>query len=141
AQNDRIQKSSAYEATVRAPMDSVAANDPIVAQLNGEITALEREYSAKLNVYRPENPDMIALKTRIDKARQARQQATIAAYAQRKEAARQDMLSAESREASMRNAYEQQKREAMKFNANATTWTDLRGQIEGKRTLLDQLTK
>src|SRR5205085_10374263 len=74
-------------------------------------------------------------------ARQARQQATIAAYAQRKEAARQDMLSAESREASMRNAYEQQKREAMKFNANATTWTDLRGQIEGKRTLLDQLTK
>jgi len=29
----------------------------------------------------------------------------------------------------------------MKFNANATTWTDLRGQIEGKRALLDQLTK
>ena len=82
-----------------------------------------------------------ALKTRIEKTRLAKQNAVLQAYSQRRDAARSEMLAAESREGQMRTAYEQQKREAMKFNANAATWTDLRGQIEGKRTLLDQLTK
>ena len=141
AQNDRIQKTSAYEAITRAPIESVAANDGLVQQLASEAASQEREYQLKLSTYRPENPDMQALRSKIEKTKQARQTALIQAYSQRKEAARSDMLAAESRESSMRAAYEQQKREAMKFNANATTWTDLRGQIEGKRTLLDQLNK
>src|ERR1051326_407188 len=141
AQNDRIQKTSAYEAAMRGSPEAIAGTDGLVSQLNTDLTTQEREYAAKLNVYRPENPDMIALKTKIDKTRQAKQAALLQAYSQRKEVARSEMLAAENREASMRNAYEQQKREAMKFNANATTYTDLRGQIEGKRALLDQLTK
>jgi len=141
AQNDRIQKTSAYDGVMRGSPEAIVGTDPLVTQLNAEIAAEEREYAAKLNVYRPENPDMIALKTKIEKARQSKQAALLQAYSQRREAARSEMVQAETREASMRAAYEQQKREAMKFNANATTYTDLRGQIEGKRTLLDQLTK
>ena len=141
AQNDRIQKMAAYDAVSRATPDAVAGTDPLVQAITAELTAAEREYAAKLNTYRPENPDMVTLKNKIEKTRQSRQNALLAAYSQRKEAARSEMLASESREASMRAAYEQQKREAMKFNANATTWTDLRGQIENKRALLDQLTK
>jgi len=141
AQNDRIQKQAAFEAVNRASAEAIAGTDMVVQQISQELAASEREYAQKLSVYRPENPDMQALKTKIEKTKLSRQFALSQAYNQRKEAARSEMLASESRESSMRSAYEQQKREAMKFNANATTWTDLRGQIEGKRTLLDQLTK
>jgi len=141
AQNDRIQKTAAYEATMGGSPEAVAGTDGLVGQLNTDLTTLEREYQSKLSVYRPENPDMVALRTKIEKTRQAKQTTLMQALTQRREAARNEMVQAETREASMRTAYEQQKREAMKFNANATTYTDLRGQIEGKRALLDQLTK
>jgi capsular exopolysaccharide synthesis family protein len=141
AQNDLIQKTSAYEAVLHGSPDAIAGTDGLVGALNSELATEEREYASKLSVYRAENPDMVALKTKIDKTRLSRQNALMQAYSQRREAARSEMLAAENRQASMAAAYEQQKREAMKFNANATTWTDLRGQIEGKRTLLDQLTK
>src|SRR5438477_7158019 len=141
AQNDRILKMAGYESIVHGSPETIASNDALVSQLNSEVAAAEREYAQKRSLYLPEHPDMIALKTRIEKTRQSKQNAVLQAYAQRRDAARSDMLSAESREGQMRTAYEQQKREAMKFNANAATWTDLRAQIEGKRTLLDQLTK
>jgi polysaccharide biosynthesis transport protein len=141
AQNDRIQKMASYESIVNGSPETIASNDSLVQQLNAELAAAEREYAQKRSLYLPEHPDMIALKTKIEKTRQSRQSAVLQAYNQRRDAARSEMLSAESREGQMRTAYEQQKREAMKFNANAATWTDLRGQIEGKRTLLDQLTK
>jgi polysaccharide biosynthesis transport protein len=141
AQNDRIQKTAAYESIVHGSPETVGSVDPLVQQITLELTNAEREYAQKRSLYLPEHPDMIALKTKIEKTRLSRQNALMSAYAQRRDAARSEMLSAESREASMRTAYEQQKREAMKFNANATTWTDLRTQIEGKRTLLEQLDK
>src|SRR5439155_1550059 len=62
-------------------------------------------------------------------------------YGERRDLARSEMLASENRESSMKQAYETQKHEVMRFNANATTYTDLRSQIESKRTLLDQLTK
>ncbi|MEO8035633.1 MAG: polysaccharide biosynthesis tyrosine autokinase, partial [Acidobacteriota bacterium] len=77
----------------------------------------------------------------IEKARQSRQTALQAAYAQMREAARNDMIAAISRANSMSNALDQQKREAMKLNANAATATDLRGEVESKQALLDRLTK
>jgi succinoglycan biosynthesis transport protein ExoP len=141
AQNDRIQKMAGYESIVHGSPDTIAAGDALVQQMTSELAAVEREYAQKRSLYLPEHPDMIALKTRIEKTRQSRQSAVLQAYNQRRDAARSDMLAAESREGQMRTAYEQQKHEAMKFNANAATWTDLRAQIEGKRTLLDQLTK
>src|SRR5437762_4211994 len=141
AQNDRIQKAAAYDAIVHASADTIGANDSLVLQLSAELSRLERDYAQKLNVYRPEHPDMLALRTQVEKTRQARQNALLTAYAQRRDLARSEMLASENRESSMKQAYETQKHEVMRFNANATTYTDLRSQIESKRTLLDQLTK
>ena len=90
AQNDRIQKAAAYDAIVHASADTIGANDSLVLQLSAELSRLERDYAQKLNVYRPEHPDMLALRTQVEKTRQARQNALLTAYAQRRDLARSD---------------------------------------------------
>jgi capsular exopolysaccharide synthesis family protein len=141
ASNDRIQKEAAYQTMLSANPDGVTVNDSLVRSLTEEETHLQRDYSQKLGVYRADAPDMIALRAQIEKTKQSRQAAVNAAFEKAKEIARSEMLSAQARESSMRNAFDEQKRETLKLNANAFTYTDLRGVIEGKRTLLDQLTK
>jgi polysaccharide biosynthesis transport protein len=139
--NDRIQKTAAYETLLNANPAVAAGNDALVNRLTEEESRLQREYSQKLAVYRPDAPDMTALRSQIEKVKQSRQKAIDDAYENIKASARSEMASAEAREASMRNAFEQQKRETLKLNENAFTYADLRSAIEGKRTLLDQLTK
>jgi capsular exopolysaccharide synthesis family protein len=141
ASNDRIQKEAAYQTMLGANPEGVAGNDPLVGRLTEEETRLQRDYAQKLGVYRADAPDMTALRAQIEKTKQSRQSALNDAYEKAKANARSEMISAQTREASMHNAFDEQKRETLKLNANAFTYTDLRGVIESKRTLLDQLTK
>ena len=141
ASNDRILKEAAYQTMLSANPEGVAGNDPLVGRLTEEENHLQRDYAQKLGVYRPDAPDMVALRAQIEKTKQSRQSALNNAYEKAKSTSRSEMLSAQAREASMRNAFEEQKRETLKLNANAFTYTDLRGVIESKRTLLDQLMK
>ncbi|MCU1244479.1 MAG: hypothetical protein JWN02_389 [Acidobacteria bacterium] len=141
AQNERILKQSAYDALDRATPDSVAGNDPLVQQLNEEETRLQRDYAQKLNTFRPEYPDMVRLKGQIEKIHQSKAVALSAAYNNRRESARSELSASMARETSMRQQLDDQKRETLKLNVNAVTYTDLRAAIEGKQALLDQLTK
>lgn len=141
ASNDRILKEAAYQTMLNANPEGVAGNDALVSRLTEEESHLQRDYAQKLAVYRADAPDMVALHQQIEKIRQTRQTALNDGYEKAKSNARSEMLSAQAREASMRNAFDAQKRETLKLNANAFTYTDLRGVIESKRTLLDQLMK
>ena len=141
ASNDRIQKEAAYQTMLNANPEGVAGNDALVVRLTDEETHLQRDYAQKLGVYRADAPDMVALRAQIEKIKQSRQAALNAAFEKAKENARSDMIAAQARENSMRGAFDDQKRETLKLNANAFTYTDLRGVIESKRALLDQLTK
>lgn len=141
AQNDRIGKQSAYESIVRSSPEAVVVDDGVVLRLTEELAQLQRDYNQKLSVYRPEYPEMVRLKERIDKTRQSRQSVLLDAYNKKRESAHSELIAAMSRENSMRNALEQQKRETMKLNANAVTYTDLRASIDSKQQLLDTLTK
>ena len=141
ATNDRIAKETAYQTLLRATPESVAGNDPQVLHLADEEGRLQREYAQKANIYRPEHPDMVALRAQIDKMHQSRLAAIQSAYAKARDEARNAVLTAQAREAGMRTAYEQQKQDTLKLNASAFTYTDLRSAIENKRAMLDQLTK
>jgi succinoglycan biosynthesis transport protein ExoP len=141
ATNDRIQKEAAYQALLHTPPESIATSDPLVIKVADDESRLQRDYQQKLTVYRADSPDMVQLRGQVEKARAARQGAILQAYEKAKSAARADMSAAQSREASMRTAFEQQKGETLKLNENAFTYTDLRSEIESKRALLDQLTK
>ena len=141
ASSERIQKESAYQAMVNGSPEAVAGSDSLVVRLTEEENRLQREYAQKVAVYRPDAPDMVAFRAQIEKTKQSRQAALTTAYEKAKSTARSEMAAAQSRETSMHNAFEQQKRETLKLNENAFTYTDLRGVIESKRALLDQLTK
>lgn len=141
ATNDRIQKEAAYSALLHTTPESVAANDPLVLKLSDDENRLQRDYQQKLTIYRADSPDMVQLRGQLEKARQARTVAVAQAYEKAKATAHAEMSASQSREGSMRNAFDQQKRETMKLNENAFTYTDLRSQIESKRALLDDLTK
>lgn len=141
AQNERIEKQSAYEAIIRSSPEAIVTDNGIVQRLTEEVTQLQRDYNQKLSVFRPEHPEMVRLKERIDKTRMARQSALAEAYQKKREEAHAELLAAMSRENSMRTALEEQKRETMKLNANAVTYTDLRASIDSKQQLLDTLMK
>ncbi|MEA2570945.1 MAG: polysaccharide biosynthesis transport protein [Acidobacteriota bacterium] len=140
-QSQAIQKQGAYAAIVRASPETVVANDPLVAQMNEEETRLQRDYNQKLATFRPEYPDMVKLKGMIERTRQAKANAIQESYGRARERARNEMVQADAQVSSMRVAFEEQKREAMKLNANANGYTDLRTVVDSKQTLLDQLTK
>ena len=141
ADNDRIQKQSEYDAIVRSAPDTVAANTPLVLQLTAEEARLQRDYNQKLSTFQPAHPQMQSLKAQIDKTAQARQKAVGEAYAQMRDAARNNLAAAQTRENDMRSALEQAKRDTATLNVNAVTYTDLHALIDSKQTLLDQLTK
>jgi capsular exopolysaccharide synthesis family protein len=141
AQAERIQKESAFQSLAHASPESVAATDILVQQLNDEEARLQRDYNQKLGTFKPDYPDMQRLKAQIEKTHQARTNAVLQAYNKVREQARNEMAAASGRESSMRNALDQSKRETLQLNANATTYTDLRTEIDSKQALLDQLTK
>lgn len=141
AGNDRIQKEAAYQTLLNANPEAAVSTDSLVVRLTEEENRLEREYAQKLSVYRADAPDMLALHTQVEKVKLSRQSAIRDAYDKAKESARSAMAAASARELSMRNAFDEQKRETLKLNENAFTYADLRSVIESKRTLLDQLTK
>jgi succinoglycan biosynthesis transport protein ExoP len=140
-QSQAIQRQGAYAAIARANPETVVGSDQLVQQLNEEETRLQRDYNQKLATFRPEYPDMVKLKGMIERTRQAKTNAIQQAYANARERARNDMVQADAQVSSMRVAFEEQKREAMKLNANANGYTDLRTVVDSKQTLLDQLTK
>src|SRR5947209_202656 len=107
-----------------------------IATVRGDI-----DDAQQLAVYRTDAPDMIALRAQVEKMKQSRKTAINDVYEKAKASARSAMAAASARESSMHNAFDDQKRETLKLNANAFTYADLRSVIESKRTLLDQLTK
>lgn len=139
AQNDRIQKQSAYDALVRTSPESVTASDPLVLSLTSDVSRYEREYQQKLTQLKPGHPEMIKINEQLEKARTARAGAIRQAYAKARENAQEEATAAASREGSIRAAFEGQKREAQKLNINAATYLDLRGEVETKQALLGTL--
>ena len=141
AQNLRIDKQSAYDAIAHSDPAAVTSNDPLVLQLTQEEAKLQRDYNQKLTTFKPEYPQMQALRDSIDKTHQARLNAIQTAYAARRDAARRELEAAQQAEGQMSGALDQQKRETMNLNINAVTLLDLSRTLQSKQTLLDQLEK
>jgi len=141
AQNERRQKQSDYEALLRTSPEAVAGDDELVRSLGGQEANLQRDYNQKLSTFKAEHPQMLQLKQQIDKTRQARQAALLDAYAKRKEAAHNAVLAAAGRENEMSSAFEASKREMQVQNASVAKYVDLRGEIDSKEQLLQQLTR
>ncbi|HSY49652.1 MAG TPA: polysaccharide biosynthesis tyrosine autokinase [Thermoanaerobaculia bacterium] len=137
----RLEKQNAYDSLSRANPESVTSGDPLVSQLTEEESRKQRDYSQGLGTFKPDYPQMIAMKNSIDKTHQARMSAIAAAFARLRDAAHRDLLAAQQTEDQMYAAMIAQKRETMSLSTAAAGFSDLTRTLESKQSLLDQLEK
>ncbi|MFN7986172.1 MAG: polysaccharide biosynthesis tyrosine autokinase [Thermoanaerobaculia bacterium] len=140
---DRVSKEARFYELQNAPPESVAdlLSGGVVGQLRNDVLRLEREYSEKLSVYKPEWPAMQQLQAQIAKAKQNYDQVVQETVAKARENARTEYLTAKRREESLQDVLRGQKSEAMTLNANAVEYNNLRVEAATKRTLMDTLLK
>ena len=141
AQTSLYEKQAALAAVQGTSGEAVATTDPLVQSLSSELTRMQREYSEKLSTLKEGHPDMRRLADQIEKTRTARSQAVRQAHTKAIESARAEYNAAASRAASVRGAYEQQRREAQKSNIDTARYMDLRVAVQAKQGMLASLQK
>jgi capsular exopolysaccharide synthesis family protein len=140
---DRISKETRYNELQKANPDSLPESlmTSAILQQRTDLARLEREYTDKLGVFKPEWPAMQSLQAQIEKARQDLKVATREAVAKAREAAKADYEMALRREESVREALQFQRTEAMSMSRSAIDYNNLRIEVETQRALVDNLLK
>ena len=140
---DRVAKEARFYEMQTARPDAVAdtLSAGFVTQLRNDQLKLEREYAEKLNVFKPDWPAMLQLKSQIDKGRQHLDSVIRETVAKARDVARSDYQTALRREASLKSVLQGQKDEAMLLNSSAVEYNNLKTEVETKRVLLDTLLK
>ena len=141
AQNVLYERQARLNSLQRTPAEAVASGDPLVLRLTDDLSRQQRDYSQQLATYREGHPQMKALADQISKTRAERASAINAAYGKAVETARGEVTAASARVASLREAYERQRREVQRLNIDAARYMDLRMAVESKQTMLGALQK
>jgi polysaccharide biosynthesis transport protein len=138
---DRVGKEARYRELANSSNQAVAANSPGEAesQLRTELSRLEREYAEKLSTYKAEWPPMQQLRGQIEQIRQQLNTSVADTARKQREIARNDYLTAQRREESLRAVLQGQKSEAMELNVSAAEYNNLKVEVDTKRALLDKL--
>ena len=140
---DRVAKEAHFQELQNTPATTIAETTAggLMAQIKDEQTRLERDYNEKLNLYKPEWPAMQQLKKQVDDGRQRVQLSIQDTAAKVREAARSDYMTALRREASLQAMMRTQQSEALSQGASTSEYSNLRTEVDTKRTLLDTLLK
>lgn len=143
AMADRISKETRYSELQKANPDSLpeSLTTSAILQQRADLVRLEREYTDKLNVFKPEWPAMQSLGAQIEKARQDLKVATREAVAKAREAAKADYEMALRREETVKDALQRQRSEAMSMSRSTIDYNNLRIEVETQRALVDNLLK
>jgi polysaccharide biosynthesis transport protein len=140
-QNMYFEKQAKYNSTRNTPADTIAGGDARVAQIDAEISRLQREQGEKRSQYLEQHPVMRQLADQIAKAQSQRATAVRNAYAKAVEDARAEMNAAAASLASVRAEYERARQEAQRLNIDAARYNDLRVAVTTKENTLAQLQK
>ena len=140
---ERVAREARFQELQKTPAETLAETTvgSILAPLRTEQARLERDYTEKLGVYKPEWPAMQQLKKQIDDGRQRIQSAIQDTAQKAREAARSDYLTALRRESSLKEMMRAQQTEALNQGSTTSEYNNLRVEIDTKRTLLDSLLK
>ena len=137
----RIEKEARYNEVLQSPKESVA--DPLsgglVSTLRRELLQAEQEYATKLNVYKPDMPQMTELKSKIDETRAHLATVVDEMVEQARKVARAEYQTALRREQSLERELEKVKEETIELGSAAVEYNNLRMEIATRRQLLDEL--
>ncbi|HEY3570467.1 MAG TPA: polysaccharide biosynthesis tyrosine autokinase [Thermoanaerobaculia bacterium] len=141
AKKTRIEREAQYHETLSGPRESMSDSltTGVVSDQRAQILKLEREYESKLKTYKPDFPDMVALKTEIEKARQHLNEVLGEQVDKAKSTALSSYQTALRQEQELEGELNALKREAIDQNSAAVEYTNLKVEIQTRRDLLDEL--
>lgn len=141
AVGERIDKESTYNELLSAPEETVAdaRSGGLVGQLRSELSTMERDYQARLSVYKPDWPAMLELSAKIEAARRNLAAVVAEQVAEARRAARAEYQTALRREQAISAELEGLKRESRLLNSASVEYNNLRVEIQTRRQLLNEL--
>ncbi|HEY3176825.1 MAG TPA: polysaccharide biosynthesis tyrosine autokinase [Candidatus Polarisedimenticolia bacterium] len=141
AQTDRIRKETRFRSLQDAPLDSIpeVVENPVVRDLKVNYAQLERAYSQKTKTYKPEWPEMVRLRSEMERAREMLGAESREVQAKLLQAARSDYVEALQQEKAMGLALEAQKAETVRVNRGSIQFGNLKMEVDNKRNLLRTL--
>jgi succinoglycan biosynthesis transport protein ExoP len=137
AQIDRYAKESVYRELKSLSVDALpeSVSNPTIQALRTTYSQVKSEYEEKGRIYRPEYPEMVQLKARLDATRNILQEEIRKAVG----AAESEYRAALKKETSLRGLLDEQRGDVTRMNKNAIFYHTLRTEVENMRTLLSTL--
>jgi polysaccharide biosynthesis transport protein len=137
AQIERYAKESVYRELRNLSVDALpeSVSNPTIQALKTQYSQVKSEYDEKGRIYRPEYPEMVQLKARLDATRGTLQEEIRKAV----DAAESEYRSALKKENSLQGLLDEQRGDVAKMNKNAIFYHTLRTEVENMRTLLSTL--
>ncbi len=139
----RLQSDATYQEIQSLPPETVArrSSPSTVSELKTEIFTLESDYESKLNVYRPEWPEMKSLQAAIDEKRDHLQRAIKEAYDQAKAQAYAELQQARLKENTLEQQLKKLAADARLQNSAALDYNNQTTYITTRKDLLNELVK
>jgi capsular exopolysaccharide synthesis family protein len=111
----------------------------VIGGLRTQQIQREQQYQTKLKTFKPEWPEMVALKTEIDEGRQHVDSIIREMVQKARSSALADFQTVQRQEQSLSDELERIKKEAIDQSSSAVQFTNLKVEIETRRELLDEL--
>lgn len=116
-------------------------NNAVVIQMKNELATLERTYTDKSKVYKPDYPEMVGLKNQIDQTNQRISKEEDDAYSKVLSAAHAAYTEAANREKALLSQMDSAKRSTIESNRKEFSYDNLKVELDNKKALLDDLLK
>lgn len=134
ARIDRIKTEAAYrELKDVVNVDSLpqSLSNPAIQQLKAEYTRVKNEYNEKSRDYKPDHPEMMRLRARLDSMKEELRNVVDTAEA--------DYSAALKRESYLKSLLDRQKEDVARMSSSAIHYNSLKIEVENKRRQLDSL--
>jgi polysaccharide biosynthesis transport protein len=137
ARIDRINAQAKYEELKNIKLDSLPqfSDNQVLQELRTEYVQIKNEYEEKSEIFKPDYPDLVRLRARLDSMRNELQGEIAGA----KEESETEYKTALNKENSLRRLLEQQKTDVAQMNSDAIMYNNLRIETENMQTLLGSL--
>lgn len=139
AQTARIEAENRYRQALSRETTSETINNPTVQSLRSQRASLESEYQEKLNLFRPDYPDMVRLKSRIDALGEQIRAESGNVISGRTNSLKLEYQAAAAEEQSLRQRVEDLKSRVLDLRGRTIRYNILQRELDTNRALYDAL--
>jgi len=141
AQIERIEKESRFNELDLTRKERIAEQGSLglVSELRRELLRMESDYESRLQVYKPDWPDMIDLKAAIEERRRLLDRQVDKSFNEVREQRSAELQSARSREQRLIAEINKVKSEALDLGQASVEYNYLSREVSARKGLLDQL--